>query len=381
MEEKRTEHRLESKWQALIMTGIVLAAALLFLYSFLGGKKKETQPITRSDFALDTFITVTLYDTEDTAVLDGCMELCRDYTVYPVMGNCDSLNLNFFDGRDGHPDAFYSRRWFKMGEKCTLVRMAHLAGVPLETQADYSAARVVLAKEFAPELEFLRAMPHIYVNQDYLFVHGGVPREERLEELDAYGCMKNDDFMGQGHSFKRWVIVGHWPVTLYRGDIPSAAPIMDRERHIVSIDGGCTLKLDGQLNALILPGEKGEEFSWVSYDGFPEGTALEAQEASADPLNIRWGRSDVEVLGEGAEFCRCRHLETGRELDILTEFLRRDERGVWCEDSTDYLLPVKAGDTLSIIRQTSRGTLCKKGGVTGWYLGKVENLAEGRGDV
>ncbi len=79
MEEKRTEHRLESKWQALIMTGIVLAAALLFLYSFLGGKKKETQPITRSDFALDTFITVTLYDTEDTAVLDGCMELCRDY--------------------------------------------------------------------------------------------------------------------------------------------------------------------------------------------------------------------------------------------------------------------------------------------------------------
>ena len=108
------------------------------------------------------------------------MELCRDYTVYPVMGNCDSLNLNFFDGRDGHPDAFYSRRWFKLGEKCTLVRMAHLAGVPLETQADYSAARVVLAKEFAPELEFLRAMPHIYVNQDYLFVHGGVPREEKI---------------------------------------------------------------------------------------------------------------------------------------------------------------------------------------------------------
>ena len=309
------------------------------------------------------------------------MELCRDYTVYPVMGNCDSLNLNFFDGRDGHPDAFYSRRWFKLGEKCTLVRMAHLAGVPLETQADYSAARVVLAKEFAPELEFLRAMPHIYVNQDYLFVHGGVPREERLEELDAYGCMKNDDFMGQGHSFKRWVIVGHWPVTLYRGDIPSAAPIVDRERHIVSIDGGCTLKLDGQLNALILPEEPGGEFTWVSYDGFPEGTALEDQMPSADPVNIRWGRSGLAVLGEGAEFCRCRHLETGRELDILTEFLRRDERGVWCEDSTDYLLPVKAGDTLSIIRQTSRGTLCKKGGVTGWYLGKVENLAEGRGDV
>lgn len=102
---------------------------------------------------------------------------------------------------------------------------------------------------------------------------------------------------------------------------------------------------------------------------------------SADPVNIRWGRSGLAVLEEGAEFCRCRHLETGRELDVLTEYLRRDEAGVWCEDSTDYLLPVKAGDTLSVIRQTSRGTLCKKDGVTGWYLGKVENLAEGRGDV
>ncbi len=79
MEEKRTEHRLESRRQALIMTGIVLAAALLFLYSFLGGNKKENQPVTRSDFALDTFITVTLYDTEDTSILDGCMELCQDY--------------------------------------------------------------------------------------------------------------------------------------------------------------------------------------------------------------------------------------------------------------------------------------------------------------
>lgn len=38
--------------------------------------------------------------------------------------------------------------------------------------------------------------------------------------------MKNDDFLGQGHSFDKWVIVGHWPVTLYHPDIQSAAPIL-----------------------------------------------------------------------------------------------------------------------------------------------------------
>lgn len=193
-----------------------------------------------------------------------------------------------------------------------------------------------------------------------------------MEELDAYDCMKNDDFLGQGRSFRRWVVVGHWPVTLYREDIPSAKPILDHDRHIASIDGGCTLKLDGQLNALILPEEPGGEFSYVAYDGFPVMTALDSQEPSAGSVNIRWGRSRLEVLEEGPEFCRCRHLETGRELDVLTEYLRRDEEGVYCEDSTDYCLPVAAGDRLSVVRRTSRGNLCKKDGATGWYFGRLQ---------
>ena len=303
------------------------------------------------------------------------MELSRQYTVYTLLGNCDNLVGVFVDGGgEGDLDEkFFHRRWFRrLGEKSVLVKMAHLAGVPIEDPADYPAAREAIAREFRPELEFLRALPHIYVNGDYLFVHGGVPREDRLEELEAFGCMKNDGFLDQGLSFRRWVVVGHWPVTLYRGDIASAKPILLQDRHIASIDGGCTLKADGQLNALILPERPGGEFSWVAYDGFPVMTALEGQEASEDPVNIRWGRSRLEVLSEGPEFCRCRHLETGRELNVMTEYLRRDGEGVWCEDSTDYRLPVTAGERLSVVRQTSRGALCKKAGVTGWYYGKLQ---------
>lgn len=301
------------------------------------------------------------------------MELSEKYTVYTLLGNCDNIIPAFVDQRYIFSDEFYHKRWFgRLGEKSVLVKMAHLAGVPIEDPADYPAAREAIAREFRPELDFLRELPHIYVNEDYLFVHGGIPREDRLEELDAYDCMKNDDFLGQGLSFRRWVVVGHWPVTLYRGDIASAAPILLKDRHIASIDGGCTLKLDGQANALILPEKPGGEFSWVAYDGFPVMTALAGQEPSEDPVNIRWGRSRLEVLSEGPEFCRCRHLETGRELDVLTEYIRRDGEGVYCEDSTDYRLPVRLGDRLSVVRQTSRGALCKKDGVTGWYFGKLQ---------
>lgn len=96
-------------------------------------------------------------------------------------------------------------------------------------------------------------------------------------------------------------MVGHWPVTLYDPHIPSAAPLLERERHIASIDGGCVLKLDGQLNALVLPRTAGGAFSWYSYDGLPKATALDPQTAGGDSVNIRWGRNRVEVLERGAE--------------------------------------------------------------------------------
>jgi protein phosphatase len=299
------------------------------------------------------------------------MELSQTHTVHTLMGNCDNIIPAFVDGRSDIPLYFYERFFQIWGEKCTLVKMAHQAGVSVDRQAGYPAAREAIREKFAPELAFLRDLPHIFANEDYIFAHGGVPREEKLEELDGYACMKDDDFLGQGRSFRRWVVVGHWPVTLYRGDISSDGPILLYDRHIASIDGGCTLKADGQLNALILPEEPGGDFTWASYDGFPLMTALDDQEASQDPVNIRWGRSRLEVLSEGPEFCRCRHVETGREMDILTDFLRRKDGEVHCEDSTDYRLPVEPGDRLSVIRRTSRGTLAKKDGVTGWYFGRL----------
>lgn len=303
--------------------------------------------------------------------LQYVINLSEKYTVYTILGNCDNLVIDFLDGNGDLSEEFFHRRWFRMGERSVLVKMAHLAGAKVETPADFPAARRAILDKFPREIAFLRALPHILINDDYLFVHGGVPREDNLEELDAFGVMKNDDFLGREHSFRRWVVVGHWPVTLYHPDIPSAKPILLYDRHIASIDGGATLKADGQVNALILPQKPGGAFSYVAYDGFPVMTALDAQEASDAPINIRWGRSALEVLEKGEEFSRCRHLESGRELDVLTEYLRYDEKGVHCEDSTDYRLPVTAGERLSVVRRTSRGSLCKKDGATGWYFGRL----------
>lgn len=78
-EKNNTEKKGQGKGQNWIMAAVVLAAAALFLYSFFGEIKKKTEPITRSAFAFNTFITITLYDTEDVSILDQCIRLCGDY--------------------------------------------------------------------------------------------------------------------------------------------------------------------------------------------------------------------------------------------------------------------------------------------------------------
>ncbi len=307
-------------------------------------------------------------------VLRYVMDLAQTHTVYAVSGNCDGLVPSFLDRGDGREREFFRHYLSVWRERSLLWQMAAEAGADIRDPDSLLPLRDTLNARFPRELAFLRNLPTVLISDQFLFVHGGVPREDRLEELDAWACMKNDDFRAQGHAFRRWVVVGHWPVTLYDPAIPSARPILDAETHVASIDGGCVLKLDGQLNALILPDGTCTDparFSYTAYDGLPAAVALDRQEASSNPLNVRWSEHAVTVLERGAEFCRCRHQATGRELDILTEFLREKNGTVICEDATDYRLPVEPGDRLHVVRRTSRGSLVKKDGVTGWYAGRL----------
>ena len=307
---------------------------------------------------------------ESLTLLRYVMDLCRTHTVYPLCGNCDGLVYRFFRGDelDGRFFSFY----LPQHPESTLRQLAREGG--FDQTEDLPRLRADLRAAYPEEHLFLSRMPTILETEHLVFVHGGVPSLDHMDRLDRWGCMKNDDFLGQGHSFDKWVIVGHWPVTLYHPDIQSAAPILLPGRRIASIDGGCVLKLDGQLNALILPQEDSQDFTWTAWDGLPTATALDGQEPSADPLNIRWGRSAVEVLEKGGELSLCRHLETGRTLYILNQYLRTGPKGVWCEDSTDYRLPVSPGDELTLVARTKTGFLCKKDGVTGWYYGRLSGI-------
>ncbi len=308
---------------------------------------------------------------ESLRTLHFIMKLCEEYTVIPLLGNCDE-----WDRAVAPADAWsevYVRQYLVHNifrYPGLLGQMCIESGIPLTEDLDVPAMKARLRERYQKEFAFLAAQYHILETPHYTFVHGGLP-EGAPEDWDAWNCTKNDDFLSQGRSFDKWQIVGHWPVVLYGTDKVCANPIILRDRKIISIDGGCVLKDDGQLNALIIPSDGSEDFGWTAYDPFPIAQVCTAQKGSEKSYYIRWGDNLVEVLQRGEEFCRCRHIRTGYVMDILTKYLTEEDGQTRCNDCTDYVLPLEAGDRVSVVETTSRGYFVKHNGTSGWYLGEL----------
>ena len=301
------------------------------------------------------------------------VRLSRTHAVWPVMGNCDGLERLFLDAA---PVRNFDAREFmvngRAGWQTGLLRqMADEMGYPVSLDMDIDAYREAVFEHYAEEVDWLKRLPHILETPDYTFVHGGLP-EGDPSGWDAFKVMKYDYFASQGRRFDKWVIVGHTPCVLYREDITCANPIIDRDSRIISIDGGCVLKDDGQLNALVIPEAGSPDFTFESWDPFPVRRVKTAQRGSEKSYYIRWGDNWVSVLSRGAEFSRVRHERTGYEMDVLTRFLKGPGDRVRVNDCTDYAPPLEPGDEVRVVAETSRGWMIKRNGVSGWYFGELE---------
>lgn len=292
------------------------------------------------------------------------IDLAKTQEVHLISGNCDWWYPILHDG-----ELIKSAPWYINHKPYNLARqMCEEIDYPVSEDMDVRAMRDALERAFPEEWAALRTMPEVIETPECTFVHGGLPDGEP-ETWDAWRCMKFDHYLTCARPRERWTVCGHWPVMLYHDCIVDANPVIDRRLRVASIDGGCVLKDDGQLNALIIP-RVGEDFSFVSYDPFPTVTALDFQPPGEKSWYIRWGDAQVDILARGPEFTHCRHKRTGYVMDVLTKYIYESPSGVTVNDCTDYELPVFPGDTLSVVEKTSRGIFAKKNGVSGWYRGR-----------
>ncbi len=300
------------------------------------------------------------------------MQLAKQGNVWAVKGNCDTVMQEILAEDTVEIMCGYMelrrKRW---NSYSILWDMCRDAGLEKLYAADPEAFRARLRDEYAQEISFLEKLPAILETEDCVFVHAGL-EHENLTELEEWPCLKTDAFASrEGSRFAKTVVVGHWPVVLYCRGIARANPVYNAKRNIFSIDGGCMLKYDAQLNCLIRNNADGC-WSFESYDDFRPAKALSYQKPSEDPFLFLYGDDEAEVLYEEGSLSRCHHPRTGREMDVPTELLWKDGSGiVHVDNCSDYHLPVRPGDLLSVVLATEKGYIVKKGGVSGWYCGKL----------
>lgn len=313
---------------------------------------------------------------ENLNTLRYIMELCKQGNVIPLIGNVDAYRLKLiYELSEENVYGFYDyilalRKWVGTS---FYEELATECGYTINSPDDILLSKQAVIAHFKKEFEFLANLPTVVETQNYIFVHGGLRKKQASDNLDKdiFELTKFDAFAeNTSNIFDKYVIAGHWPVVLYDSAIPQMNPIINRDKKIISIDGGCGVKKDGQLNLLIIPDINCsvDKISHISYDEIPAVYALESQSSSTESIYISWLNREIRILKKGEEFSYIEHIKSGRKLHIPNSYLRNETE---CFDYTDYILPVNKGDRLSIISKNSKGYIAKKDGIIGWYFGDL----------
>ena len=250
------------------------------------------------------------------------------------------------------------------GEMCARL------GLNSDSEAAMRAAHPRVMEKFGALIRFFLERPIVLDAGAMVFVHGGLPHGDlaALNFSHPYQYLKRDDFFQQETVFERPVVVGHMPTVNARPGVPCALPYFNPRRNVIGIDGGCGVKRNGQLNALLW---RDGVFSCACvYGALPAVRAKSAQAESADSLNVHYFEP-VRVLSQEGALARVQHEATGHVLWVPADDIWQEE-GIAHTETTDYALGVEAGDRLYVVRQTPRGLLAQKNGVTGWYYGAWE---------
>ena len=165
-----------------------------------GCSRKNADPVSRSSFLLNTFITVTLYDTQDEKLLDGCIQLCSDYEklLSKTMEGSEIYRMNHRQPGD---------RVFTVSEKTARVlakglEYSRISGgafditiEPLSSLWDFTAKdpRVPAAKEIQKDLPkvgyqniLLEGDQVTFLNDDTTIDLGAIAKGYIADEMKAY---------------------------------------------------------------------------------------------------------------------------------------------------------------------------------------------------
>ena len=100
---------MKQRIYAVAVLLLFLAVVIFFYNRFAFTGSQSHQPITVTDYKLNTYVTVTIYDSNDTTLLDECMALCDKYELIFSRTNPESELYQLNHGLLPHSeDGYYT---------------------------------------------------------------------------------------------------------------------------------------------------------------------------------------------------------------------------------------------------------------------------------
>lgn len=283
--------------------------------------------------------------------------------VFITKGNCDVVFRHVYSGDEG-VISYMNRR-----KDSVLNEMLSMYGKSLDDFFDLQELAHFYRHYFSDELDWLEALPIAFETDDFIIIHAGIENIEDWKLTDEQFALSAPAFYEKEHQANKKVIVGHWPVVNYRAkQISSHNPLIDLEKRVIALDGGNQIKVDGQLNALII---ENDTYTFTFVDELTHEIIVKHDHLDSTKRigTVTYPNYQMTVIKQEQFFTLCENSNLGIHQWIKNEYLFAEDKQSCCKDdlSTTFL-SVKKGEKVFIIDDTCLGyTLIKiNTGEVGW---------------
>lgn len=287
------------------------------------------------------------------------MELAKKDNVFVLIGNNDFAMIHILNDTKAKEYPNYLKK-----TKSIYHNFAEYYNLPLETSEDILKINSLIRRDFQKEIDFIVNLPTIIETDKLLFAHASVTDYFNLDKLDYKEVIKYDYFMDGNFYLPKRLIVGHYPAVAYCSKRCTLHPVRNNEKNIVSIDGGYTAKIGGQLNCYILENEKTLKESYLYVDNLEKAIALVDDKGKPASILAIWDRERFSVIEKKEKTSICK--VNDEIIEMPNDFVYFHKNKYYCADYTNEILPISKNEIIKIVIEYEKYWFCKKGDVLGF---------------
>ena len=291
--------------------------------------------------------------------LQYIMELSKNENVYVLIGNNDFVLINILNDE-------------KIDKYLTYINKTNSIYKDFIKYFNYNITNEdsllnlnkLIRKNFSKEIEFILNLPTIIETDKLLFAHASITDYNNLENLDYKEVTKYDYFMRKDFYLPKRLIIGHYPSVAYCDKQCTLRPIANKMKNIVSIDGGYTAKIGGQLNCYIIENELTLNDSYEFVDDLDNLLVTKSDSGIKPSVLAIWDREPFEVIEKGEKESICKVYE--EIIKIPNDFVYFQDNKYYCADYTNEILPINKDEIIKLVIEYDDLWFCKKGDILGF---------------